>query len=428
MAKRTDIPQFGVLSGVKVVSATISTAGPFAGELLAEMGADVIWIESALSPDVNRLPNKFSVGLAAESERRNQRTISMNIPTPEGKEILLNLIKDADIFLISSKGGQYKKWGLTDELFWSVNPKLVICHLSGFGEEGDPDFVTRGCYDPIAQAFSGYMMLQGFEDKYPNPARYLTGDYMAGYCMAVSALGAYINALKTGKGESIDIAQYEVALRAQANLLPEFMNHGVQSKREGHHNQIYAGWGTYKCCDGNFVYLLILGGAIVTKALRILGLEQGEGTPFAAGIGGILLGTEAGDITEAAIEKFCAEHTAQEMEDAFWPNGVPCCKVFKYEDMLTHPHYKARQSLIKWEPVEGSAYEGQTLLGANTPMRFKNNPSQIWRGGPTIGMDNDDILEELGYSAEQIAALYEKNVLKKVGPATKKFEVIERDF
>ncbi len=424
MAKRSDIPKFGVLSGVKVVSATVSTAGPFTAQLLAEMGADVIWIESPLSPDVNRLVNAFSAGLAAESERRNQRNFSLNIPSPEGKEVFLKLIEDADIFLEASKGGQYEKWGLTDEVLWERNPKLVILHLSGFGQTGDPEFISRGSYDPIAQAFSGYISLQGFEDKSPNPARYLTSDYMAGYCGAVAILGAYINTLKTGKGESIDLAQYEATLRCQANLSVEYFNHGVQTKREGSHNQIYAGWGVYKCKDDKYVYLLILGGAIVRRAINILGLEYG-GELFPENIGGILRGTPAAEVLEERIAEFAATHTAEEFENAFWPNGVPCCRIMTYADMLDHPHYLARGSLVQWSPVEGSAYEGQILTGPASPLRFKNNPTQIWRGCPTIGMDNDDILEDLGYTTEEIQELYDKKVIKKVGPA-KKFQAIQR--
>ncbi len=423
MAKKESIPKFGVLSGVKVVHATVSTAGPFGAEMLAEMGADVIWIESALVPDVNRLGNSFSVGLAAESERRNQRTISLNIPTPEGKEVLFNLLKDADIFIEASKGGQYEHWGLTDEVLWKVNPRLVIAHLSGFGQTGDPSFVSRGCYDPIAQAFSGLMSLQGFEDKDPNAAQYLVTDYYAGLAVATAVLGALHSVQKTGIGESIDIAQYEMALRCQANKLPEYLNCKVQTRREGSNNQIFTGWGSYKCKDDKYVYILILGGAIVKKAVEILGLEYG-GEHFPEKTGGIFRGSPAAEILDKKLQEYCAKYTAKEMEDLFWPQGVPCCRILQYADMVDHPHYVARNSIVEWNAVEGSAYEGQTLRGPAFPLRFKRNPTQIWRGGPTVGMDNEDILEETGYSSEEIAELYKKKVLYKAPPAAKKFKVV----
>lgn len=425
MAKKSDIPQFGVLSDVTVVSATVSTAGPFAGELMAEMGADVIWIESALAPDVNRLPNAFSVGLAAECERRNQRTISLNIPTPEGKEVLFRLLKKADIFIESSKGGQYDRWGLNDETLWEVNPALVIVHLSGFGQFGDPQMVSRGCYDPIAQAFSGYMALQGWPDRDPNPAHYITSDYFAGWAACTAALGALHKVRQTGQGESVDIAQYEVALRCQANKLPEYLNHHVQTKREGSRNQIYAGWGSFKCKDGKYVYILILGTAIIKKAVNLLGLEYGS-EAFPEGIGGVLHNTPGAELLDAKLEELCAAHTAQEVSDLLWPNGVPCTLVMQYADMRDNPHYKARGSIVEWPAVEGSAYEGQNVRGPAFPLRFKRNPSQIWRGGPTIGMDNEDILAETGFTPEEIASLYEKKVLRKDGPAVKKFKIVEQ--
>lgn len=427
MAKRSDVPAFGVLNGVKVVSATLSTAGPFAAELMAEMGADVIWIENANAFDVCRLPNPYAVGLANESERRNQRSISMNTATPEGREILARLVKDADIFIEASKGGQYTKWGMTDEWFWEINPKLVILHISGFGQSGDPDFIGRGCYDPIAQAFSGLMSLQGWPDRDMIAAQYLTTDYMTGYCAAAAAIGALFNAARTGKGESVDLAQFEVALRAQGDKMPMYMNAGVQAKREGTRNWNASGWGTYKCMDGNYVYLLCLGVPIIRKVCGILGLPYGN-EDFPAGMPKIAKGTPASEQFEAAVEAYCATHTAQEMENDFWPQGVPCCKVMTYADMLDHPHYLKRGSLVQWPAVEGSAYEGHMLTGAASPLRFKNNPTQIWRGAPTIGMDTDDILADAGFTDDEISAMYEKKVVKKAAPSERKLTPIERDL
>lgn len=115
MAKRADVPEFGMLRGVTVVNASTVVAGPIAASLMAEMGADVIWIESTKSPDTNRGKG----GMGAECDRKNMRNISLDIPSPEGREILKKLLTNADIFIESSKGGTYTKWGLTDEVLWS---------------------------------------------------------------------------------------------------------------------------------------------------------------------------------------------------------------------------------------------------------------------------------------------------------------------
>ena len=419
MAKNTDIPEFGALSGVRVVHASTSVAGPFAAELLAEMGADVVWIENPMALDVGRLTGPNSVGMHAESERRNQRSISLDMSTPEGKKVFFSLIKDADVFIETSKGGQYANWGLTDEVLWEVNPRLVISHISGFGQTGDPSFIPRGCWDPIAQAFSGLLALQGSPDKDPLPAQYVPTDYSSGMVSALAVLAALHKVQKTGIGESIDIAQYEVALRCQSLLLPEYLNFKVIPARGGSKNTVVAGWGVYKCKDDNYVYLITLGGPIVKKAVGILGLEYGS-EDFPKNTGAVMLGTRAAELMEGKIKEFCNRYTAEEMQEIFWPQGVPCCKIMQYPDMADHPHYIARGSFVEWDAVEGSYYEGQRLKGPAFPVRFKKNPSQIWRGCPTIGMDNEDILEEAGFTPEQISDLYKNNVIYKAPSAARK--------
>ena len=257
--KRTEIPEFGMLRGVKVVHASTVVAGPIAAELMAEMGADVIWIESTKSPDTNRGKG----GMGAECDRKNMRNISFDIPSPEGREILKGLLSDADVFIESSKGGTYEKWGLTDEVLWSWNPRLVIAHFSGYGQSGDPDYVNRGCYDPVCQAFSGYMAMQGFQDREPLPGREIPTDYLAGLSGLANIIAALRWAEKTGKGESLDVAQYEMAIRFQNQRPMDWYNRRVPTGPVGAHNDVTACWGTYQCKDGNYVYLMFLGSEAV---------------------------------------------------------------------------------------------------------------------------------------------------------------------
>ena len=132
--KRNEIPQQGLLQGVRVVVSAISVAGPFAAEVLADMGADVIQLENPKNPDFSHGgPNP---GWQNESHRRNMRDITLDVTKPKGREAFLRLMKETDIFIESSKGGQWAGWGLSDEFLWKVNPKLVIAHISGYGQTG----------------------------------------------------------------------------------------------------------------------------------------------------------------------------------------------------------------------------------------------------------------------------------------------------
>lgn len=149
--RRSELPHFGVLEGLRVVYSGSSIASPYGPSLMADMGADVIWIEHYKNADIQRTGTSY--GYVAEQDRRNQRTISLNTYSDEGKEIFKRMIKDTDIFIEGSRGGQWERHSLGDDVLWEINPKLSIVHISGFGQYGDPEYVKRASYDPIGQAF-----------------------------------------------------------------------------------------------------------------------------------------------------------------------------------------------------------------------------------------------------------------------------------
>lgn len=153
MWKNMNKPDFGVLDGLKVVHSATNMAGPMGATMLADHGADLIWLENPRIPDTSR----SGIPLTVEIERRNCRTLALDIPSPQGREIFKKILEDADIYIEGWKPGTLAKWGLSDDVLWSWNPKLVIVHVSGYGQSGDPEYYTRGGYDAIGQAASGFM-------------------------------------------------------------------------------------------------------------------------------------------------------------------------------------------------------------------------------------------------------------------------------
>lgn len=402
MSPKTNVPKFGVLEGVKVVHATQSAAGPFAAALMADWGAEVVWVENPGAVDVTRWMKYLM-----EQDRRNQRSISLDIPSPEGRKVFFRLIKDADIFIESSKGGQYERWGLTDEVLWEQNPALVIAHISGFGQSGDKNYVKRPSFDPIAQAFSGHMMLNGYPDRPPIPSHPVTADYNTALITVSSSLAALTKARRTGKGESVDIAQYECMVRCHGGLSGEYFDKGTKPKREGNHSNLLAGWGSYTCKDGNEVYMLLAGAGILKAVIPELGLEYGSEL-FPNGCGQAFFNTPEGLLLEEKIRDYCASKTAQEVENRFAEIGAPCSLIMDIENMADHPHYIARETFTEWTTIGNKKFKGVNIVP-----RFKNNPGNIWRGCPSTGFDNEDILSELGFSAEEIGMLYEKKIIMK---------------
>ena len=402
--KKQDMPQFGLCNGLKVVTTAISVAGPFACSLFADHGADVIFVENPNGLDLNH-GNILMPGWSHEQTRRNVRNCSLNVVAPEGHAAFLKIIKDADILIEASKGGQWDRWGLSDDTLWEVNPKLVIAHISGFGQTGDPDYVSRASYDPIAQAFGGMMYANG-EPGFPYfPCGPDVADYYTGFMAFGMSLAAVLKARETGKGDSLDIAQYETIVRTLGVNHIKELTTGEKIKREFFANAaLVAGYGTYECKSGSVV-MLILGPGAFKAACKLFDLEYGSEL-FPTGTSRVYTHTEAGKILEEKVKAFCAEHTAEEVEAVFNQYKIPASCVMEYSGMLENSHYKARKSLTTWKserwPVE--------VVGSNVVPVVKNNPGQIFRSGVDHGTDTDDVLTEAGLTAEEIAVLKEKGL------------------
>ena len=212
--RRTDIPQFGPLQGVKVVHSSISIAGPFCAQLMADMGADVIWIENPKAPDIAR-GGGFHQGWSVELNRRNMRSMALDIPSEKGREVFLKMLAATDIFIEASKGGQYDRWGLSDKELWRANPALVIVHISRLWPGGRRLLRVPGVlrsYRPgvrrvdVRQFPSWY----GAIPFLPRCGRRLLGLFGSGW-----RAGRPVPRARNRAGESVDIAQYEAVLRSQ---------------------------------------------------------------------------------------------------------------------------------------------------------------------------------------------------------------------
>lgn len=410
--KSTDIPAFGNLHGLKVINAASVIAGPFACELFAEQGADVIEVESTRAPDMYRM-----YGDAWTMDRRNQRMMTLNIPSDEGKEVLFRLIEGADLLVESSKGGTWAKWGLSDDVLWQHNPALVILHITGFGSWGDPDYVSRASFDPIGQAFSGYANLNGFPDKPPSVTKPFTGDFMTGLMGAWAALAAVMNARRTGEGDSIDCSQFESLVRLQGATLSDGINHGIQPPRLGNEDLVGACAGSQKCKDG-YVQVAVGGAGPVRKLAEFFGFADDPDFQPLGSYASITRAPGCKSLDEPlparaakfrpALDKYCEEHTVAEVTETFGQMGVAVSPHMTYQMMLDDPHYKAREVFIEgWDPITE-----KNVKQVNMYPKFKKHPGQIVRGGARYNTDTDDIMEELGYTPEQIADLYDKGVLK----------------
>lgn len=401
--KRKDIPASGVLTKLRVLVSGGAIAAPVGGCILAEWGADVITIETPNSPDMYR-----AWKYAWPADRRNVRNIVLNMFSDEGKKIMEKLIPQMDIIIESSRGGTWAKNGFSDERLWELNPKLVIAHISGFGQYGVPELIKKASYDPIGQAFSGYGLVNGDKDGLPYFPVPMVSDYLTTLTTISSCLAAYINAQDTGKGESLDLAQYEVALRYMSDYANHCFNEGLQSNDvrlpvSGKASAMFKtkdGKWRYVNAAPNYYWLLLEKLGVSRDDPRI---KQKDFIYWPAG------SYEFNEIFHVEMEKYAATHTAAEIDELAISCKALVGQFMEFTEMLEHPHYIARKDIIEYYD---DTLKKDVKVVAPTP-KFTNYPQTIWRGGPTRGMDNDDVMEELGYSPEEIQAFYDSKTISK---------------
>ncbi|MGN0078511.1 MAG: CaiB/BaiF CoA transferase family protein, partial [Coriobacteriales bacterium] len=394
--------------GVRVVSLCQAIAGPFACALLGDLGADVIGIENPKGRDTSRPTNEYLQGWGTQLDRRNSRSLCMDVRKGRGRELFFELLRETDILVEGFRGGQMLKWGMSDETLWEVNPRLVIVHISGFGQYGAEGYVERASFDGIGQAFSGYMDMNGFPDRLLVPAFPQPSDYFTGLFGDVAALAAYHRAQVTGKGESIDIAQFEAMQRVSGFYVMNYLNTGKLPVREGSHSTSSAGYGAYTCSDGVPLYILVLGAGVVRNLLPILGIEQGVDPLFPAGMPVVAFQSEAGAALEEKLGEFFASHTAAEAEEILLGAGVPCSRIYTFADCVEDPHYQAREVYTSWK----NAYDDNEIKGVNVIPRLKNNPGKVTRGMPLVGQHNEEILGHLGVGQDEIQELYNAGTIR----------------
>ncbi|MFR3273411.1 MAG: CoA transferase, partial [Slackia sp.] len=233
-----------------------------------------------------------------------------------GKKAFFEIVKDADIFMEASKGGTWARKGITDDVLWELNPKMVIVHVSGFGQEGDPKMVKRAAYDLTVMAYSGIIMQNGTPEQPMLPGPY-AGDYFNTLMIGFSTMAALYKAEKSGKGESIDLAMYETLLSIGQYYLVDYLNDGVKWPRPGARNQNLCGIGEFECKDG-FLGVCLYGVDQNKHFLETIGLGHLWGTEdIPEDTSGLWLSNPHAEEIQAAFEKYCLEHSKFEIEEDF---------------------------------------------------------------------------------------------------------------
>ena len=404
--------QFGPLQGIRIISSGTIIAQPFAAALAAEMGAEVVQVERPGRGDLVwrniEFPitgaNGHTVAAGWVQDRRNSFHVSLDISKPKGREVFLDLLRQADIWMESSIPGTYPEWGLDDATVHEANPRLVIAHVSGYGQDGHPDYLTRASYDFIGQGFGGLMNLTGFpEPDSPVRAAPWTGDYITALFCMWSALAGYIHAQRTGKGQVIDLAQYEAIHRILAGTMVAYYELGLNRERSGNAGGIIQPYDTYQAADG-WVNIAALGGPF-ERLCEVLGLDVSDPKWHSA-----TMNPETPEWYEldAIMRGWVEERTVQEVMDTLNSAQVGCSTIMTPRDMAHDPHYEARNVHIEWKDIGLD----KTVKGTGVFPKFSDTPGQVWRGSVPLGHDNNLVLQSLlGLSESEVSELREQGVI-----------------
>lgn len=386
----------GPLNGVRVVDLTHVLAGPTCTLMLADMGAEVIKVESPNGDDIRRNPPNIGDQSAAfMMMNRNKRGISLDLKNSDGATVLRRLIGTADIVVENFGPGVMEKFGVGYEALRLDNPGLVYCSLSGFGRTG-PYSGKRG-FDLVAQAMSGIMSFTGESaGSPPTKCGPPISDITAGLLGAMGILAAYSHRLKTGEGQMVDTSLFEAALIQTYWQSAIALATGSAPRAMGSAHPLNAPYQAFKARDG----WLVVGGANPRNWLRLveaLGAAELAEDPRFAENAGRMANLEA--LERELGSRFSKENVSHWLE-RFEAIGLPCGPVLDMLQALSDPQTIARNMVVE---LEHSSGQRNPALGL--PVKFSKTPGDVRRAAPLLGEHSREVLTELGYTEGEISRL-----------------------
>ena len=392
----------GALHGVKVVELGQLIAGPFCGQLLGDMGADVVKIEPPGAGDPMRQWGNGEHKVWWQVIGRNKRSVTANLRVPEGQELARRLLADADIMIENFKPGTVEKWGLGPEELHAINPRLIVVRMSGYGQTGP--YSTRAGFGGIGEAMGGWRAIVGDPDRPPSRMGVSIGDTLAATYGCMGALAALHARESSGKGQVVDSALYEAVLQVMESLVPEYDVMGLVRQRSGSILPGIAPSNVYQCSDGEYM----IGGngdAIFARLTEAMGQPDLASDPRYATHGA--RGERQQELDER-INQWTRTLTVDQLEALMIAHSVPAGRVYTGKEMLEDPHFAARQALVTVDHPQFGAVKMQAPMP-----KLSANPSAVRRRAPLHpGEHNAEIYgERLGLDAAALADLAARGIV-----------------
>ncbi len=395
-------PRKGPLTDIRLVELGQLIAGPFCGQLMADMGADVIKVEAPGKGDPMREWGRGDYPLWWSVCARNKRCVTANLRVEEGQALVKELIKDADFVLENFRPGTMERWGLGYEDLKKINPGIIMIRVSGYGQTGP--YSSRAGYASVGEAMGGMRYLCGEPDRPPSRAGLSIGDTLAATYACNGALAALHHREVTGEGQVVDSAIYEAVLNVMEATIPEYVVSNYIRERSGSTLPSVAPSNVYRCSDGEF--LVAANQDTVFKRLcEVMGRDdlithEKYATHTARGANMVEL--------DGIINEWTATKTMDELEQLMADAGVPAGKVYRTPEMLEDPQFQAREAIVDVPTAEWPNLKMQNVF----PKMSKTQGEIRWAGVTELGAHNEEIYGgELGYSGEDLATMKENGII-----------------
>ena len=385
------------LEGIRVLDIATVIAAPWAAGIMADFGADVIKVEMPGRGDAVRAmgPHKNGKSLRWPMLGRNKRSITLDFHSEKGKALFLKLVEKADVVIENFKTGTLDKWGVGVEEMRKHNPNIIVSHVTGYGQTG-PNRFLAGLGMPL-QAYSGYVYMQGYEDRPPVNPPFPLADYVAGLYTVIGTMFAlYYRDAKNGRGQEIDVSLYEGIFRMEESAVAQLDQLGIVYERAPHSRGSSCPIGTFKTKDGRFVIMVCSTNPVFDHLCDAMERPEWK-TPYTTAKERLA----DADYLNKEVADWFAARTYEEAKAACDKAGVPLSAVYSMQDIFNDPHYAARNDILT-VPTEDF---GPMKMPGVFPV-MSETPGEVKWAGPRIGEHTEEVLHEwLGLSAEEVAAL-----------------------
>ena len=392
------------LDGVKVIELGQLIAGPFAGKMFAEFGAEVIKIEAPGGGDPLRAWRQLHKGTSLwwYLQARNKKSVTVDLRQAEGQDIVRRLARDADVVIENFRPGTMEKWGLGYERLAADNAGLVMLRLSGFGQTGP--YRDQAGFGAVGESMGGLRYLTGYPDRPPVRLNLSIGDALASLHGVVGAMMAlHHRNVNGGKGQVVDVALYEAVFNMLEGTLPEYDVAGVVRERTGSNLTGIVPSNTYLSRDAQHVLIAANGDSIFKRLMHGIGRDDLGNDPALADNAGR---ARRADELDRAIGEWAARHDAAEVLRALDEAKVPGGKIYSIADIVKDPQFLARDMIRQFKLKDGTPVK----LPGIVP-KLSDTPGDVDWVGPELGEHTEAVLGAHGYDAAAIARLREKKVI-----------------